>query len=78
MVTGGGHAGHDAPSWSRTVSVTVLLTCTFLYTLTTGILVDAVDVVLNCSGIDEKFLGVTSFALAPNHGVHERDEFRYH
>jgi Ca2+/H+ antiporter len=30
------------------------------------ILVDVVDVVLNGSGIDEKFLGITLFALVPN------------
>ena len=30
------------------------------------ILVDVVDVVLENSGIDEKFLGVTLFALVPN------------
>lgn len=32
----------------------------------TEILVDVVDVVLNGSGVDEKFLGVTLFALVPN------------
>lgn len=32
----------------------------------TEILVDVVDVVLEGSGIDEKFLGVTLFALVPN------------
>jgi Ca2+:H+ antiporter len=30
------------------------------------ILVDVVDVVLEGSGIDEKFLGITLFALVPN------------
>lgn len=30
------------------------------------ILVDVVDVILQGSGIDEKFLGVTLFALVPN------------
>jgi Ca2+:H+ antiporter len=30
------------------------------------ILVDVVDVVLQGSGIDEKFLGITLFALVPN------------
>ena len=30
------------------------------------ILVDVVDVILEGSGIDEKFLGVTLFALVPN------------
>ncbi|KLO05926.1 hypothetical protein SCHPADRAFT_946505 [Schizopora paradoxa] len=55
----GGH-GHDAPSWSRTTSASVLLACTALYAII------AVDVVLEGSGIDEKFLGVTLFALVPN------------
>ena len=32
----------------------------------TELLVNVVDVVLNGSGIDEKFLGVTLFALVPN------------
>jgi len=32
----------------------------------TELLVDVVDIVLKDSGIDEKFLGVTLFALVPN------------
>jgi Ca2+:H+ antiporter len=80
---GGAHGGHDAPSWSRAVSASVLLGCTFLYAIIAGthmsdhacfvpadrhaeLLVDVVDVVLEGSGIDEKFLGVTLFALVPN------------
>jgi len=62
----GGHGGHDAPSWSRTVSASVLLGCTVLYALIAEILVDVVDVVLEGSGISEKFLGITLFALVPN------------
>ncbi|KAH9924675.1 uncharacterized protein BXZ73DRAFT_50347 [Epithele typhae] len=62
----GGHGGHDAPSWSRTMSASVLLGCTALYAIIAEILVDVVDVVLEGSGIDEKFLGVTLFALVPN------------
>ncbi|TDL17701.1 hypothetical protein BD410DRAFT_537749 [Rickenella mellea] len=58
--------GHDAPSWSRTTSASVLLACTALYAMIAEILVDVVDVVLDGSGIDEKFLGVTLFALVPN------------
>jgi Ca2+:H+ antiporter len=58
--------GHDAPSWSRTTSASVLVTCTALYAIIADILVDVVDVVLKGSGIDEKFLGVTLFALVPN------------
>jgi Ca2+:H+ antiporter len=58
------------------------LGCTALYAIIAGeliikrmasmsklfaeILVDVVDVVLKGSGIDEKFLGVTLFALVPN------------
>ncbi|KAH9049900.1 hypothetical protein EDB84DRAFT_1390229 [Lactarius hengduanensis] len=61
-----GHGGHDAPSWSRAVSASVLLACTALYAIIAELLVDVVDVVLEGSGIDEKFLGVTLFALVPN------------
>ncbi|GAC98106.1 membrane transporter [Pseudozyma hubeiensis SY62] len=61
-----GHGGHDAPSWSRGTSLTVLLSCTVLYAIIAEILVDVVDVVLDGSGIDEKFLGITLFALVPN------------
>lgn len=63
---GGGHGGHDAPNWSRTVSASVLLACTALYAVIAEILVDVVDVILEGSGIDEKFLGITVFALVPN------------
>ncbi|KAF9013380.1 hypothetical protein BDQ17DRAFT_1419537 [Cyathus striatus] len=63
---GQGHGGHDAPSWSRTTSASVLLACTALYAVIAELLVDVVDVVLKGSGIDEKFLGVTLFALVPN------------
>ncbi|KAF8967076.1 hypothetical protein BDZ97DRAFT_1917028 [Flammula alnicola] len=58
--------GHDAPSWSRTTSASVLLTCTALYAVIAELLVDVVDVILEDSGIDEKFLGITLFALVPN------------
>ncbi|KAF9072131.1 hypothetical protein BDP27DRAFT_1361201 [Rhodocollybia butyracea] len=47
---GGGHGGHDAPSWSRFTSASVLLGCTALYAIIA----------------DEKFLGVTLLALVPN------------
>jgi Ca2+:H+ antiporter len=33
---GGGHGGHDAPSWSRTTSASVLLVCTALYAAIAG------------------------------------------
>ncbi|ESK85006.1 calcium permease [Moniliophthora roreri MCA 2997] len=62
----GGHGGHDAPSWSRFTSASVLLACTALYAVIAEILVDVVDVILSDSGLDEKFLGITLFALVPN------------
>jgi Ca2+:H+ antiporter len=34
--SGGGHGGHDAPSWSRTTSASVLLACTALYAVIAG------------------------------------------
>jgi Ca2+:H+ antiporter len=87
---GHGDGGHDAPSWSRTTSASVLLACTALYAVIAGmyfdrfgntcsslflffsssssteLLVDVVDVILKDSGIQEKFLGITLFALVPN------------
>ncbi|KAK9461981.1 Sodium/calcium exchanger protein-domain-containing protein [Lipomyces oligophaga] len=61
--TGG---GHDAPNWSRFKSSVVLLGATVLYAVIAEILVDTVDVVLDSVSIDEKFLGITLFALVPN------------
>ncbi|KAJ8100674.1 Sodium/calcium exchanger protein-domain-containing protein [Lipomyces tetrasporus] len=67
-VTGEHHAGggHDAPNWSRLKSTIVLLGATILYAVVAEILVDTVDVVLDSVAIDEKFLGITLFALVPN------------
>ncbi|KAL8761932.1 MAG: hypothetical protein Q9184_002001 [Pyrenodesmia sp. 2 TL-2023] len=64
-----GHAeagGHDAPNWSRLKSAIILLGATLLYAVIAEILVNTVDVVLESVDIDEKFLGITLFALVPN------------
>ena len=61
-----GAGGHDAPNWSKTKSAVVLLTATVAYAIIAEILVDTVDSVLNNIDIDEKFLGITLFALVPN------------
>ncbi|KAF2644611.1 calcium permease family membrane transporter-like protein [Massarina eburnea CBS 473.64] len=58
--------GHDAPNWSRTKSSAILLSATLAYAIIAEILVNTVDVVLEGSNIDEKFLGITLFALVPN------------
>lgn len=58
--------GHDAPSWSRMTSASVLLVSTALFAIIADILVDVVDVILKGSSIDLKFLGITLFALVPN------------
>ncbi|KAF2144933.1 uncharacterized protein K452DRAFT_244411 [Aplosporella prunicola CBS 121167] len=58
--------GHDAPNWSRTKSAVILLTATVAYAIIAEILVNTVDVVLENVDIDEKFLGITLFALVPN------------
>lgn len=58
--------GHDAPNWSRSKSYFVLLTATIAYAIIAEILVSTVDSVLAHSDIDEKFLGITLFALVPN------------
>ena len=58
--------GHDAPNWSRAKSAIILLTATVAYAIIAEILVDTVDAVLSNIDIDEKFLGITLFALVPN------------
>lgn len=58
--------GHDAPNWSRTKSYIILLTATVAYAMVAEVLVNTVDVVLQNVDIDEKFLGITLFALVPN------------
>ncbi|KAI9659883.1 MAG: hypothetical protein M1821_001235 [Bathelium mastoideum] len=58
--------GHDAPNWSRTKSAVILLTATIAYAIIAEILVNTVDTVLDNVDIDEKFLGITLFALVPN------------
>jgi Ca2+:H+ antiporter len=58
--------GHDAPNWSKSKSSIVLLGATLLYAVIAEILVNTVDVVLESVDIDEKFLGITLFALVPN------------
>ena len=58
--------GHDAPNWTRTKSAVILLTATVAYAVIAEILVDTVDAVLSNIDIDEKFLGITLFALVPN------------
>lgn len=58
--------GHDAPNWSKAWSAIVLLGATLLYAIIAEILVNTVDVVLESVDIDEKFLGITLFALVPN------------
>ena len=69
-LSGGGpqqaSGGHDAPNWSRTKSAVILLGATLLYAVIAEILVNTVDVVLESVDIDEKFLGITLFALVPN------------
>lgn len=61
-----GSDGHDAPNWSRLKSAVILMGATVLYAVIAEILVDSVDVVLEGYSIDEKFLGITLFALVPN------------
>ncbi len=61
-----GHGGHDAPNWSRLKSSVILMCATALYAIIAEILVDSVDFVLDGFSIDQKFLGITLFALVPN------------
>ncbi|OZJ04292.1 hypothetical protein BZG36_02572 [Bifiguratus adelaidae] len=58
--------GHDSPNWTKSKSAVVLLACTVLYSLISEILIDTVDSVMDNVALDEKFLGLTLFALVPN------------
>jgi len=58
--------GHEPPSWTKLESVIVLLVSTVVFSLLAEILIGTVDVVLKNFNLDEKFLGVTLFAMAPN------------
>jgi Ca2+:H+ antiporter len=60
------HGGHVAPNWSRLKSSVILMCATALYAVIAEILVDSVDFVLDGFAIDQKFLGITLFALVPN------------
>lgn len=66
VAQGASGGGHDAPNWSRMKSSVILMGATILYALIAEILVNTVDVVLEGVAIDEKFLGITLFALVPN------------
>lgn len=62
-----GGGGHDAPNWGTKKSYVILLGATILYAIIAEILVNTVDVVLEGgASVDEKFLGITLFALVPN------------
>ena len=65
-VEGPAGGGHDAPNWGRVKSAVILLGATVLYAIIAEILVNTVDIVLESVDIDEKFLGITLFALVPN------------
>lgn len=58
--------GHDAPNWGKVKSSVILLSATLLYAVIAEMLVNTVDVVLESVDIEEKFLGITLFALVPN------------
>ncbi|RPB20762.1 hypothetical protein L211DRAFT_506489 [Terfezia boudieri ATCC MYA-4762] len=60
------HSGHDAPNWGKAKSAIILLGATISYAIIAEILVKTVDVVLENIEVDEKFLGITLFALVPN------------
>jgi Ca2+:H+ antiporter len=52
----GGHGGHDAPSWSRFTSASVLLVCTALYAAIAGAKDIQINVVIRLTVTAQKFL----------------------
>jgi Ca2+:H+ antiporter len=61
----GESGGHDHPNWSSFKSALILLSCTILYSLIAEVLIGSVDGFISSFPVDEKFLGLTLFALAP-------------
>lgn len=60
------HSGHDNPNWGTAKSAFVLMTSTFAFAMIAEILIDCIDPILaKYESIDEKFLGLTLFALVP-------------
>lgn len=62
-------SGHNSPNWSTLKSIIVLLVSTVSFSLLAEVIIDQVDHVFSRdtnSGINEKFLGLTLFALIPS------------
>lgn len=57
---------HSVPNWSRTKSLMILLGATILYGILANIIIEMVDSILKEVHVDEKFVGLTIFALVPN------------
>lgn len=57
---------HSSPIWSLKKSASILIVATVAYVIIAEILVDTVDAILVSTNVDEKFLGLTLFALLPN------------
>jgi len=60
---GHGHGGHGAPPWTRKKALIILIVSTIAFGLLAELLVQSVDYVIQGSGISEKFIGVTLFAI---------------
>ncbi|RSM00054.1 hypothetical protein CEP52_009393 [Fusarium oligoseptatum] len=57
---------HSVPNWSRTKSLLILLGATILYGILANIMIEMVDSIRKEFHVDEKFVGLTIFALVPN------------
>ncbi|RSL51512.1 hypothetical protein CEP54_011382 [Fusarium duplospermum] len=57
---------HSVPNWSRTKSLLILLGATILYGILANIIIEMVDSIRTEFHVDEKFVGLTIFALVPN------------
>eukprot|EP00049_Salpingoeca_infusionum_P008896 m.147510 g.147510 ORF g.147510 m.147510 type:complete len:832 (-) comp14164_c0_seq18:1976-4471(-) len=62
------HQHHDdhAPAWSRTAAVIILLVATVCMGIVAEVLVNAIEPIIEQSGIKPEFLGVTLIAIIPD------------
>jgi Ca2+:H+ antiporter len=57
---------HDAPQWSKTRCVVILLFCTSLFAAVSEALISSLEPSLELLGISQTFAGVTVLALVPS------------
>lgn len=70
LFRGGEEEGHEAPEWSRTKAISVLLVCTILVAFESELLVGSIEPVLEHLHMGKLFLGVILLPIIGNAAEH--------